>query len=104
MDWTMREIQFLQDNHEGMTASEMGEALGRSRKSIVSKCSNLSISPKSGYTRSHYVLYQGEEIIAQGTKQEIAEQTGLSEKNLHYFGTPSARKRNSKKVLVKVED
>ena len=35
-----------------------------------------------------YALYKGEELIAMGTKREIAEQLGVSPSTVGYYGTP----------------
>ncbi len=37
-----------------------------------------------------YALYKGEELIAMGTKREIAEQLGVSASTIGYYGTPLA--------------
>lgn len=45
-----------------------------------------------------YALYKGEELIAMGTKREIAEQLGVSVNTVSYYGTPVyARRTNDKK-------
>lgn len=35
-----------------------------------------------------YALYKGEELIAMGTKREIAEKLGVSPSTVGYYGTP----------------
>ena len=42
-----------------------------------------------------YALYKGEEIIAMGTKREIAEQLGVSPSTVGYYGTPVYARRTS---------
>lgn len=42
-----------------------------------------------------YALYKGEEIIAMGTKSEIAKQLGISVHSVTCYGTPSYAKRTS---------
>lgn len=44
-----------------------------------------------------YALYKGEEIIAMGTKREIAEKLGISVNTITFYGTPSYAKRTSEK-------
>ena len=34
-----------------------------------------------------YALYKGEELLAMGTKREIAEQLGVSINSISYYGT-----------------
>ena len=42
-----------------------------------------------------YALYKGEELIAMGTKKEIAEQLGVSASTIGYYGTPVYARRVS---------
>lgn len=42
-----------------------------------------------------YALYKGEELIAMGTKKEIAEQLGVSPSTVGYYGTPVYAHRTS---------
>lgn len=42
-----------------------------------------------------YALYKGEDIIAMGTKSEIAKQLGISVHAVHSYGSPSYHKRTS---------
>lgn len=42
-----------------------------------------------------YALYKGEELLAMGTKREIAEQLGVSPSTIGYYGTPVYARRTS---------
>lgn len=42
-----------------------------------------------------YALYKGEELLAMGTKREIAEQLGVSVSTVGYYGTPVYARRTS---------
>lgn len=42
-----------------------------------------------------YALYKGEEIIAMGTKSDIAKQLGISVRSVTCYGTPAYAKRTS---------
>ena len=42
-----------------------------------------------------YALYKGEELIAMGTKKEIAKQLGVSPSTVGYYGTPVYSRRTS---------
>lgn len=42
-----------------------------------------------------YALYKGEELIAMGTKREIAEQLGVSPSTVGCYGTPVYARRTS---------
>jgi len=49
-----------------------------------------------------YALYKGEDIVADGTIYDIAEQTGISTKTLYFYRTPSWKKRttgNAKRLV-----
>ena len=43
-----------------------------------------------------YALYKGEELLAMGTKREIAKQLGVSASTVGYYGTPVYAQRTSK--------
>lgn len=42
-----------------------------------------------------YALYKGEELLAIGTKREIAEQLGVSASTIGYYRTPVYARRTS---------
>lgn len=44
-----------------------------------------------------YALYKGDELLATGTKREIAEKLGISVHAVTYYGTPNYAKRTSEK-------
>lgn len=44
-----------------------------------------------------YALYKGEELLAMGTKREIAEQLGVSVSTIGYYRTPVYARRTSEK-------
>ena len=52
-----------------------------------------------------FALYKGDELLAMGTKREIAEKLGISVRSVTCYGTPSYAKRTSEKYgrrLVKL--
>lgn len=51
-----------------------------------------------------YALYKGDELLAMGTKREIAEQLGVSPSTVGYYGTPVYARRTSEngRRLVKL--
>lgn len=55
-----------------------------------------------------YALYKGDELIAIGTKKEIAEATGLKISSVAFYGTPSYRKNlkddEDGLILIRIED
>lgn len=44
-----------------------------------------------------YALYKGDELLAMGTKREIAEQLGISVHAVTSYGSPSYVKRTSER-------
>lgn len=42
-----------------------------------------------------FALYKGEELLAMGTKREIAEQLGVSASTVGYYDTPVYARRTS---------
>lgn len=50
-----------------------------------------------------YALYKGEELLAMGTKREIAEQLGVSASTVGYYRTPVYARRTSEKGRRLVE-
>lgn len=44
-----------------------------------------------------YALYKGEELIAMGTKKEIAEQLGISPSTVGYYSTPVYARRTTER-------
>lgn len=42
-----------------------------------------------------YALYKGEELLAMGTKREIAGQLGVSVNSISHYGTPVYARRTS---------
>lgn len=42
-----------------------------------------------------FALYKGEELLAMGTKREIAKQLGVSASTVGYYGTPVYARRTS---------
>lgn len=44
-----------------------------------------------------YALYKGDELLAMGTKREIAEQLGVSPSTVGYYGTPVYARRTTER-------
>lgn len=44
-----------------------------------------------------YALYKGEELLAMGTKREIAAQLGVSPSTIAYYGTPVYARRTTER-------
>ena len=50
-----------------------------------------------------YALYKGDELLAMGTKREIAEQLGVSPSTVGYYGTPVYARRTTERGRGLVE-
>ena len=50
-----------------------------------------------------YTLYKGDEILAVGTKHEIAKKLNISIKTVHFYGTPSNAERDKGKRRTLIE-
>ncbi|GGN66407.1 hypothetical protein [Oceanobacillus indicireducens] len=101
--WTMKELQFLKENHNLMSNKELAKALDRTVGSVANQ------KVKNGLTkRNIYEVVKGYEVLATGTVEECAEQTGLSVSTIRFYTTPAHRRRSvdlDKAILVhRVDD
>ena len=58
-------------------------------------------------TNPEYALYKGDEFITLGTIKEIAKFLGVSERTVHFYSTPTYRKRNQKGnayIVIRIEE
>lgn len=46
-----------------------------------------------------YALYKGEELLAMGTKREIAEQLGVSVNSISHYGKPRRTSENGRRLV-----
>lgn len=53
-----------------------------------------------------YAAYKGDEFVDLGTKRELAESLGVTEKAIELFMSPSykARKSETKTIVIRIED
>ena len=52
----------------------------------------------------HYVVYEGDEVVAVGTKHECAEILGVKPDTVVHYTRPSAARRSRTVVKVRDED
>ena len=79
--WTPDDIKYLREHHEDMSASKIGQNLGRSEKSVYQKAHNLGISCHCGESINHkYTIQEDQYIIdhyvADGGRS-VAEHLGI---------------------------
>lgn len=53
---------------------------------------------------NEYALYKGDDLLFLGTVNEIAKQMNVLPSTIFYYQTPTAKKRKSKLVLIKIDD
>jgi hypothetical protein len=55
----------------------------------------------------YYALYKGDDLLAMGTVVEIAEEVGVLPDTVHFYNTPSYKKRvkdKNRRDLIILED
>lgn len=55
----------------------------------------------------YYALYKGDEILTIGTKKELALYLGVKERTIHFYSTPTYRKRNkggNSYIVIRIEE
>jgi len=87
--WTLREEDFLKENYGEMNAKECAAHLGRSIQSVKKKAQALGLK----LPPTMYEVYQGENVVAEGTAQECADKLNCSKKYIFWLATESAHKR-----------
>lgn len=115
-----REYRYYRHGNARMegTLRELGSILGKTPSEMQTlvrygKKGNLNGMLKAGKMPEHvemirhnipeYALYAGEEILADGTMDEIAEVTGLKRNTVRWYGTPSGQARGQR-VLVRIDE
>lgn len=54
-----------------------------------------------------YALYKGDQLLGIGTVECLSKKLGLNKKTLHYYHTPTYKKRTSEKKgkrLIKIDE
>ena len=58
--------------------------------------------------KNEYALYKGDDLLSVGTIREIAEEMGIEEKTIRFYGNPTYLKRRKKgknyRYLIKLEE
>lgn len=49
-----------------------------------------------------YAIYKGDNFIFEGTAKECANYLGVKEKTIHFYNTPSNKKRNKKSRTIAI--
>src|SRR5690625_3191074 len=75
--WTLREIEYLKNNYNNLTAKELAEKLGRTVGSVTNKAQELGLKKND-----EYAVYRNGEIIAIGTIEDLSERLNLKRETL----------------------
>lgn len=53
-----------------------------------------------------YALYKGDKWLTDGTREELAKYLNVKERTIHFYSTPTWRKRtnNNAYIVIKLED
>lgn len=54
--------------------------------------------------RHDYALYYDDEFIDLGTIEFLSKKYNIKEELLHWYATPTARKRNKHYIVIRIED
>lgn len=87
----------------GVSVSYLSNLANRSNANELQRHSSREFMEYLYTQEPEYAFYDGEDIVADGTLEEIAEQTGLKIDTVYWYSSPSAQKRGNR-VLVKIEE
>ena len=99
--WTMKDLQFLEDNHNFMSHKELADKLDRTGASGAVQKNKRGL--KSSKSKKIYEVVRGYEVLATGTAEECAEQPGLSVSTIRFYTSPAHKRRSAdldKAILV----
>ena len=116
--WTADEDALIRKmSAEGKGYIEIGKALGRTRAAVARRALKLGIASRAHTINDplpiekihkdadYYILYKGEEEVAEGTVRDIAHQLGVKRNTVYGYNTPSYKRRikpENRRVLVKL--
>lgn len=103
--WTEEEHEIMRQLYPTTPARVLAERFGVTPHAIRQKASQLELRSKQP-PKQVYELYQGETLMASGTVDEIAEQTGIKPSRLYVYASPSylGRTTDGARRLVKLEN
>lgn len=90
-----------------MSKSKLAHLAGLGRSETLTADVRKGLVPEylklSHEIHAIYALYDGEQIEAEGSIGEIAEETGLKRQTIRWYGTPVGQKRGNK-ALVRIDE
>lgn len=89
--WTTKEIEYLKENEGKLTDKDFAKELNTNTTAIRNMRYRLRLKGRS----TEYALYKEDRLLAAGTAKEIAEQLGIAESTVRFYGTPSQRRKTS---------
>lgn len=91
--WTEEEDAYLEENYEFETNEELAEQLDRTAGGVMSRLRRLELKREV-----LYALYDGDENVFTGTKEECAEYWNIKTETVQWYATVSYAERVSKSV------
>lgn len=53
--------------------------------------------------KKQYAVYRGDDLLAIGTAEEIAEKLGIKKKTVYFYASPSYKKRGKPTVVIPID-
>jgi len=99
-EWTMKEIKFIQDNHDKMTVKGASVHLNRDSESVRHQAYRLGLKFKQEWEVQEYAFYNGDNLICIGKIDEIEEFTGISADKVLKYRFDSYQKRLKRSLIA----
>lgn len=116
--WTADEDALIRKmSAKGKGYIEIGKALGRTRGAVARRALKIGLVHRAHAVNDplpiekihkdadYYILYKGEEEVAEGTARDIAHQLGITVQTVYGYNTPSYKRRikpENRRALVKL--
>lgn len=101
--WTIKELQFIKDNHDKMTVKQASKYLNRDSESVRHQSYRLGYKFKQEWEVKDYAYYKGDELVCVGKVHEISKMSGVSVDNLLKYRFKCYQNRINR-LLVELED
>jgi|SRR5690625_1667459 len=99
--WTNEEDKLIDELYYEISNEELAKKLGRTVGSVKMRASTLFVTEKIVYA-----LYKGDELIDEGTAEELADTLGITTRSVYVYATKSrvekAKKSGKQRYAIKV--
>lgn len=99
--WTAKEIKFLHDNYNNMSAEQAALELERPQASVRHQAYRQGLKFKQEWEVQDYAYYKGDELICVGKIHEIEKVSGVKQVNLLKYRFECYQKR-SNRILIAI--